>query len=137
ILRTNQTTERRNHDLNSSLRKLILRTLPPSAISTLYRVVPDSWSHMLTVSAQFERMLTQLVRSIDWKNTKAFSTGGPQAAIFINSRDYDGGSLQDPGRRSELLQDLRNKFGNLTHPKTGEDRKSTRLNSSHEWISYA
>ena len=120
ILRTNQTTERRNHDLNSSLRKLILRTLPPSAISTLYRVVPDSWSHRLTVSAQFERMLTQLVRSIDWKNTKAFSTGGPQAAIFINSRDYDGGSLQDPGRRSELLQDLRNKFGNLTHPKTGE-----------------
>src|SRR6266566_1649038 len=32
-------------------------------------------------------MLTQLVRSIDWKNTKAFSTGGPQAAIFINSGD--------------------------------------------------
>src|SRR3989442_4584051 len=65
-------------------------------------------------------MITQLVRSIDWKNTKAFSTGGPQAAIFINSRDYDGGSLQDPGRRSELLHDLRNKFGNLTHPKTEE-----------------
>src|SRR5207244_12085619 len=60
ILRTNQTTERKNGDFYSGLRKLILRTLPPSAISTLYRVVPDSWSHRLTVSAQFERMLTQL-----------------------------------------------------------------------------
>jgi predicted AlkP superfamily phosphohydrolase/phosphomutase len=120
ILRTNQTRERKNGDFYSGLRKLILRTLPPSAISTLYRVVPDSWSHRLTVSAQFERMLTQLVETIDWKNTKAFSTGGPQAAIFINSKDYDGGSLEDPGKRSELLQDLRNKLGNLVHPKTGE-----------------
>jgi predicted AlkP superfamily phosphohydrolase/phosphomutase len=102
------------------LRKIILRTLPPNAIKAVYRLTPDRIAHKLTVSAQHERTLTRLVNSIDWTNTKAFSTGGPQAAIYVNSTTYNGGSLQDPEQRKELVERLESMLGELTHPSTGE-----------------
>src|SRR5207247_11269793 len=41
----------------------------------------------------------------------------------------DQGRVEDPVRRIDVLDGRRRR--------TGTDRKSTRLNSSHEWISYA
>lgn len=99
---------------------MILKTLPSNAIKAIYRLTPDRIAHKLTVSAQHERTLTRLIESVDWSNTKAFSTGGPQAAIYINSTSYNGGSLQDPSKRAELVGSLETMLGELTHPSTGE-----------------
>jgi predicted AlkP superfamily phosphohydrolase/phosphomutase len=120
ILTLKSTLEKKGREIYTPLRRFILKTLPPNAIRTVYRLTPDRLAHKLTVSAQHERTLTRLVDSIDWTNTKAFSTGGPQAAIYINSTNYDGGVLQDPERRAELVEGLENMLGDLTHPSTGE-----------------
>jgi predicted AlkP superfamily phosphohydrolase/phosphomutase len=120
ILTLKSTPEKKRREIYTPLRRFILKTLSPNAIRTVYRLTPDRLAHKLTVSAQHERTLTRLVDSIDWTNTKAFSTGGPQAAIYINSTSYDGGLLQHPEKRAELVEGLENMLGDLTHPSTGE-----------------
>jgi predicted AlkP superfamily phosphohydrolase/phosphomutase len=120
ILTVKNSSEKKSREIYTPLRKMILRTLPPNAIKAVYRLTPDSLAHKLTVSAQHERTLTRLINSIDWKSTKAFSTGGPQAAIYVNSTNYDGGSLRDPKRHAELVESLEGMLGELTHPSTGE-----------------
>jgi predicted AlkP superfamily phosphohydrolase/phosphomutase len=120
VLTVKNISEKKSREIYTPLRKMILRTLPPNAIKAVYRLTPDRLAHKLTVSAQHERTLTRLVNSIDWNNTKAFSTGGPQAAIYINSQNYDGGSLQNPDQRAELVESLESMLGDLTHPSTGE-----------------
>src|SRR5713101_7323408 len=120
ILRVKNSSEKKSREIYTPLRRMILKTLPPSAIKAVYRLTPDRIAHKLTVSAQHERTLTRLIDSIDWANTKAFSTGGPQAAIYINSTNYDGGTLQDPRKRAELVGSLETLLGELTHPSTGE-----------------
>lgn len=120
ILTVKNTPEKKSREIYTPLRKMILKTLPPNAIKAVYRLTPDRIAHKLTVSAQHERTLTRLVNSIDWSHTKAFSTGGPQAAIYINSSNYNGGSLQDPEQRAVLVQDLEKMLGDLTHPSTQE-----------------
>src|SRR5207247_5052210 len=52
---------------------------------------------------------------------------GPVHAVPPGGFRGPAGPLGDPGRI--LLE--------LAHPGVAADRKSTRLNSSHEWISYA
>jgi len=112
------TVEKSNREIYTSLRKIILKTLPAEAIRTIYRLTPDSIAHRLTVTAQFERMLNGLVDSIDWEHTKAFSTGGPEAAVYLN---YDNPEVpKGLDGRAELVQQLRLLFSGLTHPKTGE-----------------
>jgi predicted AlkP superfamily phosphohydrolase/phosphomutase len=120
ILRLKNSSEKKSREIYTPLRKMILKKLPPNAIKAVYRLTPDRIAHKLTVSAQHERTLTRLIDSIDWANTKAFSTGGPQAAIYINSTSYNGGSLQDPSKRAELVRSLEIMLGELTHPSTGE-----------------
>jgi predicted AlkP superfamily phosphohydrolase/phosphomutase len=120
ILRVKISSEKKSREIYTPLRRMILKTLPPNAIRAVYRLTPDRIAHKLTVSAQHERTLTRLIDSIDWANTKAFSTGGPQAAIYINSSNYNGGSLQDPGKRTELVESLETMLGELTHPSTGK-----------------
>ena len=120
ILNLKSSSEKKSREIYTPLRKMILKRLPPNAIKAVYRLTPDRIAHKLTVSAQHERTLTRLIDSIDWANTKAFSTGGPQAAIYINSTNYDGGLLEDPGKRAELVVNLEALLGELTHPSTGE-----------------
>lgn len=120
ILSLKNSSEKKSREIYTPLRKMILKRLPPNAIKAVYRLTPDRIAHKLTVSAQHERTLTHLIDSIDWANTKAFSTGGPQAAIYINSTNYAGGVLQDPGKRAELVANLEALLGELTHPSTGE-----------------
>ena len=120
ILRVKNSSEKKNREIYTPLRRMILKTLTPNAIRAVYRLTPDWIAHRLTVSAQHERTLTRLINSIDWANTRAFSTGGPQAAIYINSTNYDGGSLQDPIKRAGLVVSLETMLGELTHPSTGE-----------------
>lgn len=111
-------TKKKDPELYTRLRKIVLKTLPAETIRTIYRLTPDSLAHRLTVSAEFERMLMNLVDSIDWPKTKAFSTGGPEAAVYLN---YEYKTLGgDPKERSELLEQLKRLFSSLTHPKTGE-----------------
>jgi predicted AlkP superfamily phosphohydrolase/phosphomutase len=120
ILTVKNSSEKKGREIYTPLRNMILKRLPPNAIKAVYRLTPDRIAHKLTVSAQHERTLTRLVDSIDWSNTKAFSTGGPQAAIYINSTNYDGGSLRNPKLREELVKSLETILGELTHPSTGE-----------------
>jgi predicted AlkP superfamily phosphohydrolase/phosphomutase len=101
-----------------SARKLVLKTLPSGLITHIYRITPDRVAHKLTVSAQFERMLTNLVDSIDWNRTRAFSTGGHQAAIYIT---YNGDERFDRSQEwADTVRDLEQQFSGLVHPKTGE-----------------
>jgi predicted AlkP superfamily phosphohydrolase/phosphomutase len=120
ILKTNPSSAKKKRESYGSLRRFILKRLSPNMIRAVYRITPDFLAHKLTVSAQHERTLTRLVDSIDWPNTQAFSTGGPQAAIYINTQDYNNGQLKDPRRRAELLESLRTMFSDLTHPSTNE-----------------
>lgn len=115
----NTVAEKRDRDFYVSLRKTILKTLPAETIRTLYRLTPDFIAHKLTLSAQFERMLNGLIETIDWEKTQAFSTGGPEAAIYLNY-DYRHGVLAEPRNRKKLIDDLRQMFSSLTQPKTGE-----------------
>ena len=108
----------RTRQFYASARKFALKTLPAGLITSVYRITPDRVAHKLTVSAQFERMLTSLVDSIDWERTKAFSTGGHQAAIYIS---YDGGVRTERSKASaEMVEELQKLFSGLVHPKTGE-----------------
>lgn len=120
ILTVKNAPDKKGREIYTPLRKMILKTLPPNAIKAIYRLTPDRIAHKLTVSAQHERTLTRLIESIDWSNTKAFSTGGPQAAIYINSTSYNGGSLRDSEQRAELVEGLERMFSELNHPSTGE-----------------
>src|SRR5712692_5546651 len=102
----------------TKIRQLILKTLPPDAIRTLYRLTPNFVSHKLTVSAKLERTLFQLTDNIDWDRSLAFSTGGHQAAIYLNLIEgHDGTVLPD---RGQLIQRICDLFSNLRHPTTGD-----------------
>lgn len=120
ILSMKPTIPKKNRETWTRLRSLILKRLSPNMIRRIYRITPDSLAHKLTVSGQHERTLVRLINSIDWENTKAFSTGGPQAAIYINTLDYNGGLLQDGRERSKVLAELTEMMSNLTQPRTGE-----------------
>jgi predicted AlkP superfamily phosphohydrolase/phosphomutase len=110
--------KKRQRDLYAPLRKMVLKALPAETIRTIYRMTPDSLAHRLTVSAQLERMLTGLVDSIDWDHTTAFSTGGPEAAVYLN---YESPNVPaTSGGRAEIVEELCRMFSQLTHPKTGE-----------------
>src|SRR2546429_5673599 len=64
---------------------------------------------------------------------RSYDAGGKEAIGFI-------GSNRTSNEENYLLQRLaRGTFGtnNIDHHRTAEDRKSTRLNSSHGYISYA
>jgi predicted AlkP superfamily phosphohydrolase/phosphomutase len=112
--------KKKNRDLYTPLRNMLLKNMSPNTIRTLYRVTPDFIAHKLTLSAQHERTLTRLVNSIDWNHTQAFSTGGPQAAFYVNSQEYDHGLFKDPAKRMEFIQKLKILLDNLKHPLTGE-----------------
>lgn len=109
---------KKDREIYTSLRKIVLKTLPANTIRTIYRITPDFLAHRLTVSAQFERMLLNLIDSIDWDHTKAFSTGGPEAAIYLN---YDNPEVpKSVEGRAKVVEQLCEMFSQLTHPKTGE-----------------
>jgi predicted AlkP superfamily phosphohydrolase/phosphomutase len=112
--------KKKNYGAYKLLRNIVLKTLPPGAIKTFYGLVPHSLAYKLTHSGQIDRMLTSLVDSIDWTKTRAFSTGGPQAYIYINSQEFDGGNLANPESRAQLIESLEEKLGDLTHPLTGD-----------------
>jgi predicted AlkP superfamily phosphohydrolase/phosphomutase len=103
----------------SRVRKMVLKHLSANTIRTIYRLTPDRIAHKFTASAYFERILSGLVESIDWENTKAFSTGGPQAAMYFNLKAKDG-SDENSRERTELINTIREAVNDLTHPKTGE-----------------
>lgn len=107
-------------EIFSSLRRTLLRKFPPDVIRSIYQLTPHALARNLTASAEFERMLTSLVDSIDWSKTKTFSTGGHQAAIYLNYDYKNGESLADRSRRAELIESLREMLSSLTHPKTHE-----------------
>src|SRR5438105_5955035 len=69
------------------------------------------------------------------------STLFPYTTLFRSARlvePEDGGGVAQAGAGDGQLDPVlhRQVFG-LAHPPDVADRKSTRLNSSHEWISYA
>ncbi len=114
----NGIVKKEDNELYTRLRKFVLKALPAETIRTIYRITPDSLAHRLTVSAQFERMLMNLIDSIDWTKSKAFSTGGPEAAVYVNY-DLDGLRTNDQAR-TELVERLQQLFSGLLHPRTGE-----------------
>ena len=106
-------------ELYSRIRKMVLKNLSANTIRTIYRLTPDRIAHKFTASAYFERLLAGLVESIDWDNTGAFSTGGPQAAMYFNINAIKGSKEYD-ARRAEITDTIRKGIGELKHPKTGE-----------------
>jgi predicted AlkP superfamily phosphohydrolase/phosphomutase len=105
----------------TKLRKWVLKTLPPSAIASVYKMTPAFIGQRLTESAAIERTLHGLVDNIDWDRTLAFSTGGHQAHIYVT---YDLINKLQEGRGSQSTTDVVDKLCNLlsllTDPKTGE-----------------
>jgi len=105
----------------TKLRKWVLKTLPPGAIASVYKMTPGFIGHRLTESAAIERTLRGLIENIDWDRTLAFSTGGHQAHIYVT---YDLINKLQDSRGSQSTTDVVDKLCNLmsqlTDPKTGE-----------------
>ena len=102
------------------IREFAIKHVPARIVRTVYNLSPSFISNRLTVSAEMERVLRDLVRNIDWTRTSAFSTGGHGAAIYVNShRDSAVDSLTPPGR-SEVLRKICSLLSDLTDPISGE-----------------
>jgi len=102
----------------TKLRELILRNFPPGSVNAIYNRAPDFIARRLTTSAKIERFLTDLIENVDWNRTQAFSTGGVQANIYLNS---DHEEIQ---RKDILLGKLREMLGTLNDPSTGESLRT-------------
>ena len=102
----------------TKLRELILRNFPPGSINAIYNRAPNFIARRLTTSAKIERFLTDLIENVDWNRTDAFSTGGVQANIYLNS-DHE-----ETPRKDLLLSKLYQMFGTLKHPTTGENLRT-------------
>ena len=100
------------------IRELAMKHVPVSIVRTLYNLSPRVISDKFTVSAEMERVLRDLVQSIDWKRTLAFSTGGHGAAIYVNSASNGGSSPL--ATRSDIIRRVCNLLGELTDPISGE-----------------
>jgi predicted AlkP superfamily phosphohydrolase/phosphomutase len=102
----------------TKLRELILRNFPPGSINTIYNRAPRFIARRLTTSAKIERFLTDLIENVDWNRTQAFSTGGVQANIYLNS-DHNENPKSDP-----LLSQLCEMLRTLKHPSTGDNLRT-------------
>ncbi|HEV2119468.1 MAG TPA: alkaline phosphatase family protein [Candidatus Bathyarchaeia archaeon] len=103
------------------LRNWVLKTLPPSAIATIYKMTPEFIGYRFTESAAIERTLQSLVDNIDWDKTLAFSTGGHQAHIYVTYDLVDklkGG--EGSQTKTSVVEKLCNLMSELTDPKSGE-----------------
>jgi len=106
------------------IRQLAIKHVPANIVRTLYNLSPGFISNKLTLSAEMERVLVDLVRSIDWTRTLAFSTGGHEAAIYVNSHPERPAELSDSAARSEIVRKICNLMSDLTDPTSGEKVQS-------------
>src|SRR6266567_2926023 len=106
------------------IRQLAIKHVPPNIVRTLYNLSPSFISNKLTLSAEMERVLLDLVRSIDWTRTLAFSTGGHEAAIYVNSHRDRPAELSDPAARSAIVRKICSLMSDLTDPTSGEKVQS-------------
>jgi predicted AlkP superfamily phosphohydrolase/phosphomutase len=102
------------------VREFAIRHVPPRIVRTIYNHSPSFIANKLTVSAEMERVLRDLVRSIDWKRTLAFSTGGHGAAIYVNSQPERPMELSTAAARSEIVRKICDLLSDLTDPVSGE-----------------
>ena len=112
---------KRKGETYTKLRNWVLKTLPPSAIATVYKMTPEFIGYRFTESAAIERTLQSLVDNIDWDKTLAFSTGGHQAHIYVTydliDKLKDGENAQT---KTGVVKKVCSLMGKLTDPKTGE-----------------
>ena len=101
------------------IRSWVLRTLPPETIARIYKSTPNFISHKLTLSGTIERILLNLVNNIDWERTRAFSTGGHQAHIYVNT-DSSGVESDGEAKRCQVVRDIIRLMSELSHPLTRE-----------------
>ena len=122
LLACNENGEERTKEKGSSrkIREFAIRHVPPRIIRTIYNHSPSFIANKLTISAEMERVLRDLVRSIDWKRTLAFSTGGHGAAIYVNSQPERPGELSASGAHSEIVSKICDLLSDLTDPVSGE-----------------
>jgi predicted AlkP superfamily phosphohydrolase/phosphomutase len=114
----------RSNESYRKIRQLAIKHVPTNIVRTLYNLSPGFISNKLTLSAEMERVLLDLVRSIDWTRTLAFSTGGHEAAIYVNSHPDRPAELSDPASRSEVVRKICNLMSDLTDPTSGEKVQS-------------
>ncbi|HZY47040.1 MAG TPA: alkaline phosphatase family protein [Candidatus Bathyarchaeia archaeon] len=105
------------------IREFAIKHVPVSVVRSLYNHTPSFISNKLTISAEMERVLGGLVRSIDWTRTLAFSTGGHGAAIYVNSQPERPAELSEPTARSEIVQKICDLLSDLIDPASGEKVK--------------
>lgn len=112
-----------NHISNGSyrkIRKLAMRYLPANILRLLYNHSPSFISNRLTISAEMERVLLDLVQAIDWNQTFAFSTGGHEAAIYVNSHPDKPTELSDPTARSVIIRKICDLMSDMADPTSGK-----------------
>jgi predicted AlkP superfamily phosphohydrolase/phosphomutase len=102
------------------IREFALRHVSPRIVRTIYRLSPSFIANKLTVSAEMERVLRDLVSSIDWTRTIAFSTGGHGAAIYVNSQPERPVELSATAARSAIVHKICELLSDLTDPVSGE-----------------
>ena len=113
---------KRKGETYARFRRFLLKTLPPGFIGGLYDLAPSFLSRNLTGSAKFERTLIEIVESINWEKTVAFSTGGHEAAIYLTQRP-DRSATVDAKDEHLPLVELCDMLSHLDHPVTGERLK--------------
>jgi len=110
----------RERGSSRKVREFAIRHVPPSIVRTMYNHSPSFISNRLTVSAEMERVLRDLVGSIDWTRTLAFSTGGHGAAIYVNSQPERPAELSTTAARSEIVSKICDLLSDLVDPVSGE-----------------
>lgn len=104
----------------TKLRRFILKTLPPGAITSIYKITPYFIAYRLTATGEIERMLTGLVDNIDWNKTLAFSTGGHQCHFYVNETVARKQSNGSPSATSDVVKRICGLLSQLVDPRTGE-----------------
>ena len=102
------------------IREFAIKHVPTRIVQTIYNHSPGFISSRLTISAEMERVLRDLVRSIDWEQTLAFSTGGHGAAIYVNSQPERPTELSTINARSEIVRKICDLLSDLVNPDSGE-----------------
>ena len=116
VCKNNQGNGYGNDGSYRTIRKLAMRHVPAKILRLLYNHSPSFIANKLTLSAEMERVLLDLVQTIDWKQTFAFSTGGHEAAIYVNSHPDKPAELSDPAARSTIVRKICDLMTDMVDP---------------------
>lgn len=102
------------------VRDLLLPRLNLKLARLVARVIPQELAKKLSTMGEVKDRMLEMVRSIDWAETKAYGLG-VTGGIFINLKGKQPGGIVEPGREYEDIRDeIIKKLSEVVNSETGE-----------------